>query len=98
MTKKQALIAGHYTLHPRYAPWAIPGVWPRKFWENVEYETETALQAYLASYPRLTTVTPFPSIPFGQETHEHRCAHCERTCKPQYRYCYRCAQRMRSMK
>src|SRR5260221_5563955 len=97
--KKTVIIPGVYTLPAQYTPHAIPGTYPRRFWDVVTVEDEEELLAYLAGQQDFIPEEKprrFEPAPFGQEARDirrnppHLCARCKRPCKIKYKYCYRC--------
>lgn len=94
---KTYIVEGQYTLLPESRQWAIPGS-ERRYWDIITVEDEDDLTAYFAGQQDFIEEREEP-VNFGQEARdarrqppEHVCARCERPCKPQFRYCYRCHQ------
>lgn len=95
---KTFIVPGQYHILPEAQQWAIPGS-ERRYWDIITVEDEEELAAYLAGQQDFIPEEKgeFEALPFGQEARAarrapapHRCARCERECKPQFKYCYRC--------
>lgn len=95
------IVEGWIDLIPSAKQWAIPGTFPRRYWDVITASDADELAAYLAGHqPFIKEEREEPVgwyAHFGQEARdarrqppEHACARCGNPCKSQFRYCYRC--------
>lgn len=62
------IVEGQYDLLPYAKKWALPGTFPRRYWDVIEAKDEEELAAYLAGQqPYISDNRSFEPIPYGQE-------------------------------